>query len=256
MPDPEHHPQHIAPIGHVAPVPRRIRAELAGRTVLDTLGAYYLWEKPFYPQFQIPAVDIDADLLTTTEQTEELAYGTVARVDLAVGQIARPGAGERCVSSPTEALVDTVHLDWKALDVWYEEDEQVFVHPRDPYTRVDALRSRRRIRVERQGILLAESDAPVIVFETGLPPRYYLDRTAVDFSHLRPSDTVSECPYKGTTSEYWSVEIEGKVIPDLAWSYAFPTRQLLPITGLVAFYDERVDVSIDGVAQPRPKTHF
>lgn len=132
----------------------------------------------------------------------------------------------------------------------------MFVHPRSPYVRVDSLRSTRTVRVELDGVVLAESAAPVMVFETGLPTRYYLDRTAVDYSHLTPSDKVTSCPYKGRTSAYWSVEVGGASYPDLAWSYDFPTRQLLPIAGLVAFYDERVDVFIDGAQQLRPHTHF
>jgi uncharacterized protein (DUF427 family) len=96
----------------------------------------------------------------------------------------------------------------------------------------------------------------VLVFETGLPTRYYLDRTAVDFSHLIPSTTRTSCPYKGNTSGYWSVELETGIQPDLAWSYDFPTRELQPIAGLIAFYDEKVDVYLEGVLQPRPKTHF
>ena len=105
-------------------------------------------------------------------------------------------------------------------------------------------------------VVLAESDATVMVFETSLPTRYYFDRGAVDFSRLVPSATVTACPYKGRTSAYWSMAIGDEVHPDLAWSYDFPTRQLLPVAGLVAFYDEQVDVTIDGVAQPRPVTHF
>jgi len=95
-----------------------------------------------------------------------------------------------------------------------------------------------------------------MVFETGLPTRYYLDRTAVRFEHLEPSGTVSRCPYKGTTSGYWSVVVGGTTHDDLAWSYDFPTRALSPIAGLVAFYDEKVDVFVDGVPNERPKTHF
>lgn len=132
----------------------------------------------------------------------------------------------------------------------------MFVHPRNPYVRVDPLRSTRSVRIELDGILLAESPAPVMVFETGLPPRHYVDRSAVDFSSLRPSDTVTACPYKGRTSSYWSVQAGDTLHPDLAWSYDFPTRQLQPIAGLVAFYDERVDLFIDGALQPRPTTHF
>jgi uncharacterized protein (DUF427 family) len=130
------------------------------------------------------------------------------------------------------------------------------VHPRSPYTRVDALRSTRRVRIELEGTVLAESDATVMLFETGLPTRYYFDRTSVDHSHLVPTDTVTACPYKGVTSAYWSARVGDAVRPDLAWAYDFPTRQLLPIAGLVAFYNEEVDVSIDDERLARPVTHF
>ena len=250
------HPQAITPAGHVEPVARRIRAVLAGRTILDTTAAQYLWQWPYYPQYQIPAHDIDREVLSDSGERHQLAHGTATTVGLRVGDTVRPNAGRRLVQSPTTALVDTVHLDWDAVDAWYEEDEQVFVHPRSPYVRVDALRSRRRVRVSLEGVVLAESDAPVMVFETGLPTRCYVDRSAVDFTHLRRSATVTQCPYKGRTSATWSVAIGERLHSDLAWSYDFPTRQLEPVTGLVAFYDERVDVTLDGVAQPRPVTHF
>jgi uncharacterized protein (DUF427 family) len=149
-----------------------------------------------------------------------------------------------------------VRFEWAALDAWFEEDEEVFVHPRSPYVRVDALRSTRTVSVELEGVVLAESSCPVMVFETGLPTRYYLDRTAVSFDHLLPSDTVTSCPYKGKTSGYWSVRIAGETHPDLAWAYDFPTRQLLPIAGLIAFYNEKVDITVDGQRLQRPTTHF
>jgi uncharacterized protein (DUF427 family) len=142
------------------------------------------------------------------------------------------------------------------MDAWFEEDEQVFVHPRSPYTRVDALRSNRPVRVELDGTVLADACSSVMVFETGLPTRYYLSRTDVDFAHLVSSGTVSACPYKGTTSGYWSIQAGGTVHQDLAWSYDFPTRQLLPIAGLIAFYNEKLDIILDGQPLPRPQTHF
>jgi uncharacterized protein (DUF427 family) len=125
-----------------------------------------------------------------------------------------------------------------------------------PYTRVDALRSTRTVRIELDRAVLAESSSPVMVFETGLPTRYYLNRTEVNFARLRPAATVTSCPYKGTTSGYWSVRVGETVYPDLAWSYDFPTRQLSPIAGLIAFYNEKVDVFIDGQPLERPVTHF
>jgi uncharacterized protein (DUF427 family) len=130
------------------------------------------------------------------------------------------------------------------------------VHPRSPYVRVDARRSSRHVRVELEGVVLADSSAPVLVFETGLPTRYYLDRLAVRFEHLTASDTITACAYKGVTSGYWSARIGMTMHADLAWSYGFPDRQLVPIAGLIAFYNERVDLIVDGVPLERPVTHF
>ena len=129
-------------------------------------------------------------------------------------------------------------------------------HPRNPYSRVDALRSHRHVRVELDGVVLAETHSPVLLFETGLPTRYYIDRTDVSFENLIPSDTETLCPYKGTTSGYWSVRVGGEVHRDLAWTYSYPLPAVSAIAGLVAFYDEKVDVVIDGVRQTRPSTHF
>jgi uncharacterized protein (DUF427 family) len=250
------YPQAIVPVDHVEPVPRRVRAELAGHVVLDTTQALYLWEWPAYPQFLIPVDDVDPEALVDEGHVSNLSRGRVARVGLRAGDVERKGAGRRFVESTLPGLVDTIRFDWAALDAWYEEDEQIFVHPRNPDSRVDALRSGRAVRIELDGLVLAESSAPVAVFETGLPPRWYLERTAVDFTHLRPSDTETACPYKGRTTGYWSVQTSEALYPDLAWTYDFPTAPLLPIAGLVAFYDEKVDVFLDGVEQERPVTPF
>ena len=245
------YPQMIVPVDHVEPVPRRVRALLAGEVVLDTTRALYLWEAPYYPQFYIPMDDVRQDLLIDEQHPQQVRRGHSQLYGLAVGDVVRPSAARMYVDSVVEGLAGTVRFEWGALDSWFEEDEEVFVHPRSPYTRVDALRSTRRVR-----IVLAESASPVMVFETGLPTRYYLNRTEVAFAHLRSSDTVSSCPYKGRTSGYWSVWAGGALHEDLAWSYDFPTRQLLPIAGLIAFYNEKVDVFIDGELVPRPTTHF
>jgi uncharacterized protein (DUF427 family) len=173
-----------------------------------------------------------------------------------VGGIARPGAARVYGDDADEPVRATVRFEWDALDAWFEEDEEVFVHPRNPYVRVDALRSTRHVRVEMGGVVLAESASPVTVFETGLPTRYYVNRTEVDFRHLVWSDTVTWCPYKGKTSGYWNVSVGSSTYPDLAWAYDFPTRQLLPIAGMIAFYNEKVDTFVDGELLPRPSTHF
>jgi uncharacterized protein (DUF427 family) len=211
-------PRSIVAAGHVEPCPRRVRGRLDGRVVVDTIGARYVWDHPHYPRYAFPAADVELD----------------------TSGMARDG--------------DLVAVPWDAVDAWFEEEEQIHVHPRNPYVRVDPLRSSRHVRVERDGMLLAETHAPVVLFETGLPPRTYVDRGAVNWAVLRHSDTQTACPYKGTTSDYWSfVTADGRTVPDIAWSYVFPTTACAAIAGLVAFYDERVDVWVDGVAQERPK---
>ncbi|WP_406002717.1 DUF427 domain-containing protein [Streptomyces sp. NBC_00829] len=253
MPD---YPEMVVPVNHVAPVPRRIRAVLAGETVLDTTRARYVWEWSHYPQYYIPLDDIRPGLLTSEDRTQHSSRGTVEVHGVGLGDIRRPHAAKVLRDSPVDGLSGTVRFDWAALDAWFEEDEQVFVHPRHPYARVDALRSNRQVRVELEGVVLAESASPVMVFETGLPTRYYLDRNLIDFRHLIATDTVTACPYKGTTSGYWSARVGEQLYPDLAWTYDFPTRQLMPVAGLVAFYNERVDMFLEGQLLERPVTHF
>ena len=249
-------PATLTTINHVEPVPRRIRAVLAAETVLDTTRALYVWEFPFFPQYYIPLADVRQDLLVPEGQVKRSRRGTEDLYAVKAGDEVRPHAARVLGESPVAGLAGTVRFEWDALDAWYEEDEQVFVHPRSPYVRVDALRSTRAVRIELDGTVLAESPSPVMVFETGLPTRYYLDRSAVNFSSLVPTGTVTACPYKGTTSGYWSVRAGGTIHPDLAWSYDFPTRQLLPIAGMIAFYNEKVDTFVDGQLLERPRTHF
>jgi uncharacterized protein (DUF427 family) len=222
------YPKTIVEAGHVEPAPRRVRGIKDGGVVFDTLRALYVWEWPNYPQYAIPLADIDAGRL------EGLRHRVLTEGEAA----------------------DHVRFSWSALDAWYEEEEQVFVHPRNPYTRVDALRSGRHVLVELDGVVLAESRAQVAVFETGLPTRYYLDPSAVDFTHLTPTETVSECPYKGRTSAYWSVTTPVDSYDDLAWRYDFPTTALAPVMGLIAFYNEHVDITLDGVRLERPESPF
>jgi uncharacterized protein (DUF427 family) len=250
------YPQPLVPVNHIEPVPRRIRAVLGGKTVLDTDRAIYLWEWPPYPQYYIPIADIEPSVLVDEEHTQKLSRGTARRYGLQVGEVSRPGALRVYTDDAIDGLAGMARFEWDAMDAWYEEDERVFVHPRNPYARVDALRSTRTVRVELDGVVLAESSAPVLVFETGLPTRYYLNPTEVNLEHLVPTETVSSCPYKGTTTGYWAVRIGETTHPDLAWTYDFPTGQLLPIAGLIAFYNEKVDTFLDGTPLERPVTHF
>jgi len=242
--------------GHVQPAPRRVRGVLAGRTVFDTLQARYVWESVRYPQYYIPLADIDTTLLVDEDHPQKLRLGTARRHGLHVGDTRRPGAARVYGDDAAPGIAGTARFEWDSLDAWYEEDEEVFVHPRNPYTRVDAVRSTRHVLVEVDGVVLAESTAPVMVFETGLPTRYYLDRTAVDLTHLMPNVTRTACPYKGRTTEYWDARAGDTVVPDAAWAYAFTTAALQPIAGLVAFLNERLDITVDGRLLERPVTPF
>jgi uncharacterized protein (DUF427 family) len=250
------YPASIAQVNQIQPVPRRIRAVLSAQLVLDTASALYVWEWPHYPQYYIPIADVDPEVLVDEQHDQKLSRGTARRHGLRVGDTARPGALRVYGEDAIDGLPGMARFEWDALDAWYEEDEQVFVHPRDPYSRVDAVRSTRSVRVEIDGAVLADSASPIMVFETGLPTRYYLNRTEVNFDQLRPSDTVTACPYKGVTSGYWSAQVGQTSHPDIAWTYDFPTRQLLPIAGLVSFYNEKVDITLDGRPLSRPVTHF
>lgn len=251
------YPATIATVNQVEPVPRRVRAFVAGEPVLDTIRALYVWEWPNYPQYYIPMADVRSDVLVDEGRpSASTPLGVVQSYALRAGTIYRANAARMLTEPSVAALRGTVRFQWAALDAWFEEDEQVFVHPRNPYVRVDALRSTRRVRIELDGAVLAESSSPIMVFETGLPTRYYFNRTEVNFEHLVATVTVTACPYKGTTTGYWSVRVGETIHPDLAWAYDFPRPEVGPIAGLISFYNERVDTFIDGRQQERPRTHF
>ena len=147
-----------------------------------------------------------------------------------------------------------MRLDWDAMSEWFEEDEPVYTHPRDPYTRVDILASSRRVRVELDGVTVADSRQPRILFETGLPPRFYLPLTDLRMDLLRPSDRETHCPYKGTAS-YWSVDDRrSRRTATSSGSTAHPLPESQKIAGLACFYNERVDLYLDGELQERPRT--
>lgn len=250
------YPQPAAAAGRVEPAPRRVRGLVADQVVFDTTAALYVWEWPYYPQYYVPLDDVAQQHLHDTGEETLLSAGAGREHHLVVGGVTREHAATVLGADADGGLAHHVRFQWDALDAWFEEDEPVVVHPRNPYMRVDPLRSHRHVRVELDGVVLAETRCPVLVFETGLPTRYYVDRTDVRFAHLQRTDTQTQCPYKGTTSDYWSVRTPAGVHADLAWSYRATTDALRAISGMVAFYDEKVDVVLDGQPQPRPVTHF
>lgn len=232
---------------------KRVRVYLDGMPVADSTRPLLVWEQPYYPTYYLPEADITARLEATGRTRQLPGSGTGEVLDVVAGQARADGAGLRYPDSPIEQLRGAVRLEWAAMTEWLEEDEPVYVHPRDPYKRIDILASSRHIRVELAGRVLAESRSPRILFETGLPPRYYLPLADVRTQFLRPSRHQTACPYKGTAN-YWSVEVDGERYEDLVWIYRTPLPESQKIAGLACFYHERVELYVDGELQQRPRT--
>ena len=239
----------------IEPCPKRIRGYRDGRLVLDSTDVRYVWEVPYYPAWYVPVADVRADLKENGEVLRSPRRGDGTRYDLVVDGEVVPDAAWRHVDSPVAELSDLVRIEWDALDTWFEEEVEVFVHPRSPEVRVDALASSRHVRVRVAGEVVADSTRPVLLFETGLPTRYYLPKTDVRMERLAPTDTTSACPYKGE-ARYWDVTVGGVTHPDLAWSYPTPLPESEAVAGLVCFYNEKVDLEVDGIMVERPRTKF
>lgn len=218
--------------GTVETSPKRVRAFKDGAVVADSSAPRLVWENPFYPMYYFPESDVRIDLLDAA-----LVHHPAED---------EPGGGRR---------TPLVKVDWDGMDAWFEEDEEITVHPRSPYVRVDALRSQRHVRVEVDGVEVANSNSAILLFETHLPTRYYLPKTDVRMDLLTPTDTHTSCPYKGTAS-YYEVTVDGTTHEDLVWWYPAPLAESAPIASLVCFYNEKVDIFVDGEPAGRPRTKF
>jgi uncharacterized protein (DUF427 family) len=233
-----------------------IRVYLGGELVADTTRPLLVWEKPYYPTYYFPAADVRTELLEPDGGIiHSPSRGDGRTFTVKAGGVDAPAAALRYDESPFEELRDAIRLEWDAMEAWFEEDEQVFTHPRDPYKRIDILASSRQVRVEVDGVSIAETAKPTLLFETGLPVRYYLPKAHVRMDLLTPSDKESHCPYKGQ-AEWWSVRVRDTIHPEFAWSYRFPLPESQKIAGLIAFYNEKVDLYVDAVLQNRPTTIF
>lgn len=237
--------------------PKRVRVMLGGEFVADSRRSLLVWEKPYYPTYYFPEEDVRMDRLypaAEIRRTPGLGEATVYNVKGGAVEAAAAGAYTH-PDSPVARVRGHYAFRWGAMDHWFEEDQEVFVHARDPYKRIDILPGSRHVRIEVDGVTLADSRRPTLLFETSLPVRYYLPKTEVRLDLLVASDKLSECPYKGT-AEYWSFMSGQSTHPDIAWSYPFPTSESLGVAGLVSFYDERVDVFLDGERQDSPPSPF
>lgn len=246
------YPATAAARGRVEPAPRRVRGFLGDELVFDTTAARYVWEVPYYPQYYVPLADVRPECLRDENHSQRTQFGSSRTFEL-VGSDTSFAKAARAFDDGD--LAGLVRFEWERL-TWFEEDEPIYGHPRNPYSRVDALRSHRHVVVALDGVTLADTTSPVLLFETGLPTRYYIDKTDVAMGSLEASDTQTLCPYKGVTTEYWSVRSGDTVQQDLAWSYHYPLRAVGAIAGLVAFYNEKLDITVDGVQLARPRTQF
>jgi uncharacterized protein (DUF427 family) len=241
---------------HIEYSPRRVRAYFDNQLIADSERVLLVFETKRPPVYWFPTSDVRMDLLAPKEQTAAAASGTVRWRSTAGGKMV-----DNLAWSYAEPIGDLAPLEnyiafyWNAIDAWYEEDEEVFVHPRDPYTRVDTVHSSRRVRVEVDGETIAVTSRPVLLFETGLPTRYYIPKLDVRMDLLESSDTVTHCPYKGDAS-YWNLRLGDKTFKDFVWAYRRPIPEIPKIENLLCFYNEKVELYVDGVLQERPITPF
>lgn len=231
---------------HAEQAHKRVRALLGGHVVVDTIRPVLVWEGPHYPVYYVPAEDVKAKLEPNGKVVRSPSRGDAVRHDVLISGYRAEDAAGTYPDSPIPEFQGLVRLDWDAMETWLEEDEIVYGHARNPYHRVDVLASSRHVTVQIGGVTVADSVRPVVLFETGLRARYYLPLTDVKTELLRTSDTVTHCPYKGTAA-YYSVEVDGTTHDDVVWTYRTPLPESIRVAGLVCFYDEKVDVLVDGV---------
>jgi uncharacterized protein (DUF427 family) len=238
---------------YLEPTPKRIRVVVGGETIADSRHAMLLHESGHQPVYYFPAQDVRNDVLEPSDrQTHCPKKGDASFYTIRAGEkVVEAGAWYYPDPIPgAPPIKDLVAFYWNRMDHWLEEDEEVLVHPRDPYHRVDVLATDRHVRISLDGELLAETDRALALFESNLPPRWYLPREDVS-AELEPTDTVTRCPYKGQAS-YYSVSVDGG--KDLIWVYENPLPEVVRIKGLLCFFNERVDIELDGELQERPES--
>ncbi|WP_423462890.1 DUF427 domain-containing protein [Promicromonospora sp. MS192] len=240
--------------GTVEPGSVRVRGYRSGVLVADADPPLLVWEHRFYPQYFFSPGQVRVELRPAGPGPRSPSLGPSEMLDVVVGDAVLDGAARRYPQAPVEEVRETVTFDWSALDTWLAEEEVVHTHARDPYVRVDAMPSGRHVRVVAGGQVVAESSRPVVLVQSGQPPRYYLPRVDVRMDLLTPTGTVSYCAYKGTAA-YWTVRAGGLELTDVAWGYDNPLREGLLVAGLVCFWPEKnadLEVYVDGERVQEP----
>ena len=240
-----------APSVRVEPSQRWVRVEFNEEIVADSKAPILVWSGGHMVTYYFPEEDVRQELLTASRRGGDGKQ----YFDLQVGDRTAESAAWSYpdLESDQAALLGYITFKWNKMDHWYEEEEEIFVHPRDPYHRVDAIPSSRHIRVEVDGVTVADTKRPVLLFETGLPVRYYIPQEDIRMDLLEPSRAVTHCPYKGAAS-YWSVRIGDEVRRNIVWGYLDPIEEIPKIRGLLSFFNEKLDIYIDGELEKRPET--
>jgi uncharacterized protein (DUF427 family) len=234
------------------PSPRRLRGMFAGETVVDSRRVRIMHERGHLPRAYFPRADVRTELLLPTDhRTHAPGKGEAVYWSLRVGDRVAENAAWSYPDPPAGAppLGEYLALFVRALDAWLEEDEPMLGHVRDPYHRVDVVNTSRQVRVALGRTVLADSGRTRVIFETGLPPRWYFPSADVT-AELVPSELRTVCAYKGE-AEYHSVRLGDELYENLAWTYTRPRHDAAGVAGYVAFFNERVDVTVDG----EPDTH-
>lgn len=246
----------LGPVLYFEPLPHRIRAVVQGETVVDSTRPMLLHETGSLPVYWFRPEDVRLDLLRRSG-SEDSERGRASRWTLELEGRTIPDAAWSIDEPVDDAafLAGHVTLAWGAADEWFCEDEQIFGHARDPYSRIDVYRTTRHVHVSLDGCTLADTVRAKVLYETGLPPRWYIPPEDVRLGLLEPSSRRSRCAYKGSAS-YWSVRIGDRLVEDLVWSYADPQHDAEPVLDLLCFFNERVDLQVDGVLGERPRTQW
>ncbi len=238
--------------------PRRVRVMVQGNFVADSSAVELLFETRRLPVYYFPKGDVKEDLLSESGRVDDdTVKGRTTFFNVNVGDRVVEDGAWSCdgIAGNGPDIGNLIAFDWNKMDAWFEEDEEVFVHARDPYHRVDVLESTRRIEVSVDGVKVADSQRPMMLFETGLPTRYYLPKTDVRLDLLERTESHTGCPYKGT-ADYWSVRTGSGLAEDVVWGYETPIPEIPKIAGRLCFYNEKVEMRIDSVLQEPPNTKW
>ncbi|MGH7263456.1 MAG: DUF427 domain-containing protein [Candidatus Rokuibacteriota bacterium] len=236
-----------------------MRVRFADRFVADSRRVLLRREPGRVPLYYFPQDDVRMELLVPTgHATHDPRTGGAIHWSVVAGGRTAENAAWSHPTPPADGptLEGYVAFDWPKMDAWFEEDDEVYVHARDPYKRVDVLHSSRHVSVVVADEVVADTGRPRLLFETGLPTRYYIPKPDVRMDLLVPSATETRCPYKGVAS-YYSVQVGGRLVEDIAWYYRHPIPECARIENLACFFNERVDaLYVDGELQPRPRTRW